>query len=86
MNGEYTDRKWFEELYRTFAKEIYWISLAYAGNRELANDAVQEAFLYVWKHRATIVDRIDLRVYLILSIKTMINPARSYPIPKEIQG
>lgn len=86
MNGEYTDRKWFEELYRTFAKEIYWISLAYAGNRELANDAAQEVFLYVWKHRAAIVDRTDLRAYLILSIKATINPVRSYRIPKEIQG
>ncbi len=72
MSSEHTDRKWFEELYRTFAKEIYWVSLAYACNKELARDAVQETFLYVWKNRATIVDRTDLRAYLILIAKNYI--------------
>jgi RNA polymerase sigma factor (sigma-70 family) len=43
------DRKSQELLYRQFAKKMYAVCLSYAGERPLAQDMLQEAFLKVFK-------------------------------------
>lgn len=44
------DRKSQELLYRHFAKKMYAICLSYAGDRSLAKDMLQDAFIKIFKN------------------------------------
>jgi RNA polymerase sigma factor (sigma-70 family) len=44
------NRRSQEILYRRFANKMYGICQSYAGNRELAQDVLQEAFIKVFKN------------------------------------
>jgi RNA polymerase sigma-70 factor (ECF subfamily) len=50
------DRRAFEQLYDRYASTVYGVALRMLGDREVAEDAVQEIFLRVWK-RAGSFDR-----------------------------
>ncbi len=41
-------RKYQEILYRTYAKKMYGICLSYAGDRELAQDMLQDSFIKIF--------------------------------------
>lgn len=43
------DRFYQEILYRRFARKMYGICLSYAGDRSLAQDMLQEAFMKIFK-------------------------------------
>jgi RNA polymerase sigma-70 factor (ECF subfamily) len=43
-------RQFRELLYRQYARKMYGICLSYAGNRPLAQDMLQEAFIKVFKN------------------------------------
>ncbi len=43
-------REYQEILYRQYAQKMYGICLSYAGNRPLAQDMLQEAFIKVFKN------------------------------------
>ncbi|MFN2394609.1 MAG: RNA polymerase sigma factor [Bacteroidales bacterium] len=43
-------RQYQEILYRRYARKMYGICLSYAGNRPLAQDMLQEAFIKVFKN------------------------------------
>lgn len=45
----------FERLWREEGKRLWWAVLGFAGNREIASDAVAEAFARAWRDW----DRID---------------------------
>jgi RNA polymerase sigma factor (sigma-70 family) len=44
------DRRSQELLYRNFARKMYAISLSYSGERPLAQDILQEAFIKIFKN------------------------------------
>lgn len=72
MSSDEIEHKWFEELYTTYSRELFWIAMAYSNNRILAEDAVQEAYLYVWKNRKKLNRDKGLRSYLHLAVKNYI--------------
>src|SRR3954447_11023677 len=43
------DRSAFEELYRRFARSVFGLALRRLGDRDGAEDAVQETFTAVWR-------------------------------------
>jgi len=50
LNGcKKNNRKYQELLYRKYAKKMYGICLSYAGERELAQDILQESYIKVFK-------------------------------------
>ena len=64
--------KWFEDLYINYSRELFWIAMAYSNNKILAEDAVQEAFLYLWKNRKKFNNTEELRPYLNLVVRNHI--------------
>jgi RNA polymerase sigma-70 factor (ECF subfamily) len=49
----YRDRAAFLQLYRRVAAKLYGVALRILGRRELADEAVQEAFLRIWQNAAS---------------------------------
>jgi RNA polymerase sigma-70 factor (ECF subfamily) len=47
------DRSAFDALYNRHRTAVYWLAMRILGNRELAADATQEAFVRLWRSRAT---------------------------------
>lgn len=44
------DRKAFEQLYEAIAARMFGLCMKLAGQRELAEEALQEAFIQIWHH------------------------------------
>ena len=59
----------FDKLYRTTSKELFWVAYALAKDQEVAENAVQETFMYVWKHRKELLLSDFLYPYLVKSVK-----------------
>jgi RNA polymerase sigma-70 factor (ECF subfamily) len=47
------DREAFEQLYRRYARSVFGLALRRLGDRERAEDAVQETFASVWRSAAS---------------------------------
>lgn len=60
----------FDKLYRTTSKELFWIAYALVKDQEVAENAVQETFLYVWDHRKELLLSDFLYPYLVKSVKS----------------
>lgn len=63
---------WIEELFYTYSRELYWIAMALCSKSELAEDAVQETFLYMCEHREAISRVSDKRAYLIRIVRSFL--------------
>lgn len=59
----------FDKLYRTTSKELFWIAYALAKDQEMAENAVQETFLYVWNHRKELLLSDFLYPYMVKSVR-----------------
>ncbi|MBW4935220.1 sigma-70 family RNA polymerase sigma factor [Marinobacter sp. F4206] len=46
------DRRAFEQLYEKIAARMFGLCVKLAGQRELAEEALQEAFIQIWHHAA----------------------------------
>lgn len=44
----------FERIFKSYSRELYFIAVGLVGDPEIARDAVQEAFVYLWEHRSRI--------------------------------
>lgn len=60
----------FDKLYRTASRELFWIAYALVKDQEIAENAVQETFLYVWDHRKELLLSDFLYPYLVKSVKS----------------
>ena len=60
----------FDKLYRTTSKELFWVAYALVKEQEMAENAVQETFLYVWDHRKELLLSDFLYPYLVKSVKS----------------
>lgn len=49
------NEKALERLFRLYSREMYYFAMGLVNNRQVAEDAVQEGFVYIWTHR----DRLD---------------------------
>ncbi len=66
------DTKWFDDLYLEHAQELYWMALAWTDDVDLAKDAVQEAFVYLWEHTYVRKEGANLRAYLVRCVHNYI--------------
>lgn len=60
----------FEHVFRKYSRDLYWIAMAYVNDDAMAEDIVQEAFLYIWSHKRAITEQENLYFYLIRIIKS----------------
>lgn len=61
----------FEEIYSRYWFKIYRIALNQTGNKEEAEELVQDVFLSIWNRRAvSVIKKLDL--YLVVSVKNRV--------------
>lgn len=61
----------FEEIYRRYWFKIYRIAYNQTGNKEEAEELVQDVFLSIWNRRDSVIIK-NLELYLIISIKNKV--------------
>lgn len=54
----------FEKFFRLYARELYWVSMAYVNNKNTAEDVVQESFMYLWNNKKRISSEDNIHAYL----------------------
>lgn len=59
------DRQAFDEFYRRYERQAYNLASFLTGSRELAEEAVQESMLRVWKHAKTARDGSNIRGWVL---------------------
>lgn len=59
----------FDKIYRETAQELFWVAYALTKDRSSAESAVQEAFIYLWKHREKLLGTSFTYPYLMKSVK-----------------
>ena len=62
----------FVHLYRQYARQAFLFSFKYLGNRQLAEDAVQELFVRLWERRASVDEGQPLAAYLFTMLKHLL--------------
>lgn len=77
----------FGVLYAQYAKEFYYYALRFFGNKEDAEDAVQEAALRVYKHISSIQKPEAFKAFFFKTLsntaKTMYQKKKSSPLTLE---
>lgn len=63
------DTKAFEQVYRQFSRSMYLSALGLWPNTQVAQDAVQESFIYLWNHRRQIDTSLSIEGYLHTSVR-----------------
>lgn len=63
------DVKAFEQLYREFSRCMYLSALGLWRDPQVAQDAVQESFIYLWNHRRQIDAAQSIEGYLHTSVR-----------------
>lgn len=81
------NRSAFSMLYGEIAKELYYYALRFFGNKEDAEDAVQEAALRVFKNICTVQKPESFKAFFFKTLsntaKTMYGQKKIYPLPLE---
>ncbi len=54
----------FEKIFRDYSRELYFVALGLSHDPAIAEDAVQESFVYLWSHRKQINVKHSLVSYL----------------------
>ncbi|HXC25350.1 MAG TPA: RNA polymerase sigma-70 factor [Gemmatimonadaceae bacterium] len=63
------DASAFETIFTAYVETMCEIAVHYVGVREVAQDLVQDVFFHIWQHRADLVIRESLRVYLYAAVR-----------------
>lgn len=63
------DVKAFEQVYREFSRNMYLSALGLWQDTQVAQDAVQESFIYLWNHRRQIDAAQSIEGYLHTSVR-----------------
>ncbi len=58
------DKSAFETIYNMYSKDLYYYALGILKNKEVAEDIIQEMFVYLWKNRQNISGDYPIIVYL----------------------
>lgn len=64
--------KAFEQIFNEYSKGLYRIALGFYRNGAVAEEAIQESFVYLWDHRDKINASQDVLPYLVKSVKNYI--------------
>jgi len=72
------DKKVFENLFHQYYTALCRFSLRHVGSQEVAEEMVQEVFLYIWDKRATLNITTSLKAYLYTAVRNQsINRVKS---------
>lgn len=63
------DVKAFEKVFHDYSRELYFVALGLCRDQAVAEDAVQESFVYLWSHREQINVKQSLTNYLRTMVK-----------------
>lgn len=63
------DASAFEKVFLTYSQDLYFIAMGLLNDQEVAKDAVQECFIYLWNHREQIDVNLPIENYLRRSVK-----------------
>lgn len=63
------DRNAFERLFRRYYRALCEYARSILGDRELAEDVVQEVFIYFWNNREVIHIQISVKAYLYTAVR-----------------
>lgn len=66
------DRTIFEQLFRRYSRGMFFVAMGLANDRAIAEDAVQESFVYLWSHRQQIDPSYEILYYLRKSVKNYV--------------
>lgn len=66
------DQKILKKLFDRYSREMYYFAMGLIDNRQIAEDAIQESFLYIWNHRQQLDPTREIGGYLRESIKNFI--------------
>ena len=59
----------FKHIYNLYASRLYAFCLQYTKNRGETDEIVQDAFIWLWNHRATIRQRNSLKPLLFICVR-----------------
>lgn len=59
----------FEQVYRKFSRSMYLTAMGLHRDAQVAEDAVQESFVYLWNHRRQINAELSIEGYLHTSVR-----------------
>lgn len=79
QNGDWTV---FNLFFRTYTEQLYSYALAFVKNKAVAEDIVQEVFIYLWVHRARISFNGSVYGYLLQAVK---NACINYKAHEEVE-
>ncbi|MDR8392700.1 RNA polymerase sigma-70 factor [Aliifodinibius sp. S!AR15-10] len=63
------DKCALKELYDRYHKQMYFIGMRYLRQQYLAEDAVQDVFLKIWKKRDSLVETSSIKGFLFTTLK-----------------
>lgn len=79
------DRELLERLFRTHYRELVGFASRYVESSSVAEDAVQDVFLALWRNRNAMRDSSGIRAYLYRSTyHRCLNALRHYRIEREL--
>ena len=66
------DVKAFEKIFYNYSRELYFVALGLCRDQALAENAVQECFVYLWSHRTQLNITKSFENYLVTMVKNLI--------------
>lgn len=66
------NEKALERLFRRYSREMYYFAMGLVNDRLVAEDAVQEGFVYIWTHRSRLDPTREIGGYLRECVKNYI--------------
>lgn len=72
----------FNLFFRAYTEQLYLYALAFVKTRAVAEDIVQDAFIYFWSNRARITFNGTVYAYLVQSVK---NACINYKAHQEVE-
>jgi RNA polymerase sigma factor (sigma-70 family) len=66
------NKKALSSLYHMYYPNLYSYGMRLIRNEELIKDSIQELFLYMWEHRASINPVHSVKSYLLLSLRRVV--------------
>ena len=63
------DKKAIAHIYRSNYEELYHYALKLTANKEMAEDAIHDAFTYIWQHRKGLGEILSFKFYLLRSVR-----------------
>ena len=79
------DAKVFECIFRFHFQPLWEFACYYLQDREIAENIVQDVFLYLWQHKKKLKIDMDLKAYLYAAVKNKsLNQKRHRKVVKEL--